>query len=52
MIENLQPVALLGLFGRIQESCGAQKPGRTLLINPGSEDSEGLPKGVVVRLDE
>ena len=52
MIENLQPVALLGLFGRIQESCGAQKPGRTLLINPGSEYSEGILKGVVIMLDK
>ncbi len=42
LIEENQP--LLGLFGHIHESRGAQKAGRTLLINPGSEYSEGILK--------
>jgi Icc-related predicted phosphoesterase len=46
LIEKYQP--LLGLHGHIHESRGAQKAGRTLLINPGSEYSEGLLKGVVI----
>jgi len=46
LIEKYQP--LLGLHGHIHESRGAQKAGRTLLINPGSEYSEGILKGVVV----
>ena len=31
---------------------GAQKAGRTLLINPGSEYSEGILKGVIIILDK
>ena len=50
LIEKNQP--LLGLFGHIHESRGAQKAGRTLLINPGSEYSEGILKGVIVMLDK
>jgi len=50
MIEKYQP--LLGLFGHIHESRGAQKAGRTLLINPGSEYSEGILKGVIIMLDK
>jgi Icc-related predicted phosphoesterase len=50
MVEKYQP--LLGLFGHIHESRGAQKAGRTLLINPGSEYSEGILKGVVIMLDK
>ena len=50
LIEENQP--LLGLFGHIHESRGAQKAGRTLLINPGSEYSEGILKGVIVMLDK
>lgn len=50
MVEKYQP--LLGLFGHIHESRGAQKAGRTLMINPGSEYSEGILKGVVVMLDK
>ena len=50
MVEKYQP--LLGLYGHIHESRGAQKAGRTLLINPGSEYSEGILKGVVVMLDK
>jgi Icc-related predicted phosphoesterase len=50
VIEKYQP--LLGLHGHIHESRGAQKAGRTLIINPGSEYSEGILKGVVVMLDK
>lgn len=49
MIEQHQP--LLGLHGHIHESRGAQKVRRTLILNPGSEYSEGILKGVVVVLD-
>jgi len=50
MIEKYQP--LLGLHGHIHESRGAQKVKRTLIINPGSEYSEGILKGVVVILEK
>jgi Icc-related predicted phosphoesterase len=49
-IEKYQP--LLSLHGHIHESRGAQKAGRTLMINPGSEYSEGILKGVVVMLEK
>lgn len=49
MIEKYQP--LLGLHGHIHESRGAQKIRRTLIINPGSEYSEGILKGVVIVLE-
>jgi Icc-related predicted phosphoesterase len=50
MIEKYQP--LIGLHGHIHESRGAQKAKRTLLINPGSEYSEGILKGAVVVLEK
>jgi len=50
MIEKYQP--LIGLHGHIHESRGAQKIRRTLIINPGSEYSEGILKGVVIVLDK
>jgi Icc-related predicted phosphoesterase len=50
MIEKYQP--LIGLHGHIHESRGAQKIKRTLIINPGSEYSEGILKGVVIVLDK
>jgi len=50
MIEKYQP--LVGLHGHIHESRGAQKVRKTLLINPGSEYSEGILKGVVVVLEK
>jgi hypothetical protein len=50
LIEKYQP--LLGLHGHIHESRGAQKVGRTLLINPGSEYSEGILKGVVIMFNK
>jgi Icc-related predicted phosphoesterase len=48
MIQKYQP--LLGLHGHIHESRGVQKIGRTTILNPGSEYSEGVLKGVVVVL--
>jgi Icc-related predicted phosphoesterase len=50
MIDKYQP--LLGLHGHIHESRGAQKVRRTLLLNPGSEYSEGILKGVVVIVEK
>ncbi len=50
MIEKYQP--LIGLHGHIHESRGAQKIKRTVVINPGSEYSEGVLKGVVVILEK
>jgi Icc-related predicted phosphoesterase len=47
-IETYQP--LLGLHGHIHESRGEQKIGRTLCINPGSEYSQGVLRGVLVDL--
>jgi Icc-related predicted phosphoesterase len=43
---------LLGLHGHIHESRGVQKWGRTTIINPGSEYSEGILKGVVIILEK
>lgn len=43
---------LLGLHGHIHESRGVQKLGRTICINPGSEYSEGILRGVIVVLDD
>jgi len=48
MIEKYQP--LLGLHGHIHESRGIQKVGRTMIVNPGSEYSEGILRGVVLVL--
>ncbi len=49
-IEKYQP--LLGLHGHIHESKGFVNIGRTLCINPGSEYSEGILRGVIVELDD
>jgi len=48
-IEKYQP--LLGLFGHIHESRGSIKIGRTVCIDPGSESSEGILRGVMVNLE-
>jgi hypothetical protein len=48
-INNYQP--LLGLHGHIHESKAAQKLGRTLCVNPGSEYSEGILRGVLLTLE-
>jgi Icc-related predicted phosphoesterase len=47
-IEKYNP--LLGLHGHIHESRGVFKVGKTTCINPGSEYSEGLLRGVIVAL--
>lgn len=49
-IERHQP--LLGLHGHIHESRGLVKIGRTLCINPGSEYSEGVLRGVLIELNQ
>ena len=49
-IEKYQP--LLGLHGHIHESKGFVNIGRTLCINPGSEYSEGILRGVIVDLGD
>lgn len=49
-IEKYQP--LIGLHGHIHESKGIQKLGRTYCLNPGSEYTEGILKGVIVTLEE
>jgi Icc-related predicted phosphoesterase len=49
-IRKHQP--LLGLHGHIHESKAGQKLGRTLCLNPGSEYSEGVLRGVIVNLDK
>jgi len=48
-INRYQP--LLGLHGHIHESKAAQRFGRTLCVNPGSEYSEGILRGVLLTLD-
>ncbi len=47
-IEKHQP--MLGLHGHIHESRGDAKLGRTVSLNPGSEYSEGVLRGVIVTL--
>jgi Icc-related predicted phosphoesterase len=47
-IEKYQP--LVGLHGHIHESRSAQKLGRTMCFNPGSEYGEGVLRGVVLEL--
>lgn len=49
-IEKYQP--LLGLHGHIHESRGFQRIGRTYCINPGSEYTEGILRGVIVTIEE
>jgi Icc-related predicted phosphoesterase len=43
---------LLGLHGHIHESRGVFNLGRTTCINPGSEYTEGILRGVIVTLEE
>jgi Icc-related predicted phosphoesterase len=47
-IELHQP--LVGLHGHVHESRGAQRLGRTLCINPGSEYTDGVLSGALVTL--
>ena len=41
----------MSLHGHIHESRGEAKIGRTLAINPGSEYSEGVLRGVIITLN-
>jgi uncharacterized protein len=50
VIERFQP--LLGLHGHIHESQGAIEIGRTMCVNPGSDYSDGVLKGALIRTDE
>jgi uncharacterized protein len=47
-IETYHPI--LSLHGHIHESRGADKVGKTVAINPGSEYNTGVLRGVIVRL--
>jgi uncharacterized protein len=49
IIEKYQP--LVALHGHIHESRGVEKIGKTVCINPGSEYTEGVLRGVIVNLD-
>ena len=48
IIEKYQP--LVGLHGHIHECRGAVDLGKTICINPGSEYSEGILRGVLVNI--
>ncbi len=48
--EKYQP--LLGLHGHIHESYASDKIGRTIVLNPGSEYTEGILRGFIVEFDE
>lgn len=50
IIEEFQPD--LGLHGHVHESAGNVKIGRTVCLNPGSEYSDGILRGVLINLDE
>lgn len=50
MIEKYQP--MLALHGHIHESRSAQKLGKTLCINPGSEYGEGVLRGVLLEISK
>ena len=49
-LEKYKP--LLGLHGHIHESRGEAEVGRTLCLNPGSEYTEGILRGVILDLDK
>jgi Icc-related predicted phosphoesterase len=49
-IKHYQPA--VALHGHIHESRGAQKIGRTLCVNPGSDYSSGVLRGAVVDIAE
>ena len=49
-VERYQP--MLALHGHIHESRGEARLGRTLCLNPGSEYSEGVLRGVILTLSE
>jgi Icc-related predicted phosphoesterase len=43
---------VLGMHGHIHESCGAEKLGETLILNPGSEYGEGILRGFIIELSD
>jgi Icc-related predicted phosphoesterase len=49
-IATYQP--MLSLHGHIHESRGEARIGRSLALNPGSEYSEGVLRGVIITLSE
>jgi len=49
-IEKYQP--LLGLHGHIHEAKGIRNIGRTTCMNPGSEYSEAILRGIIINLGE
>jgi Icc-related predicted phosphoesterase len=48
-LERYQP--MVGLHGHVHESPGAQRLGRTLAINPGSDYGDGVLRGSLLNLD-
>ncbi|MEM3886378.1 MAG: metallophosphoesterase [Candidatus Methanomethylicia archaeon] len=50
IIEKYKPI--LGLHGHIHESGGFDYIGKTLILNPGSEYSEGVLKAYIIELDK
>jgi Icc-related predicted phosphoesterase len=49
-LEKYQPI--LSLHGHIHESTGTENIGETMAMNPGSEYTAGILKGVIVELNE
>jgi len=49
-VEKVQP--LVDLCGHIHESRGVCKIGKTLVVNPGSEYSEGVLRGAIVNIGD
>lgn len=47
--EEYQP--LMGLHGHIHESYASDKIGRTIVVNPGSEYTEGLLRGFIIEFE-
>jgi len=48
--EECQP--LMGLHGHIHESYASDKIGKTVVVNPGSEYTEGILRGFIIELDK
>ena len=48
LIETYQPI--LGLHGHIHEGRGTARLGRTVCVNPGSNYSEGVLNGSLIRI--
>jgi Icc-related predicted phosphoesterase len=49
-LERIGP--LLGLHGHIHESAAAQKVGRAVSVNPGSDYGDGVLRGAIIDLDQ